>query len=643
LDLAVEAAEHFNATHLGFTAAVYRGRGAPDPIIEGKLMCQDMERVYAARKALLDVDRSCCKSSDAICPFYDQCGFQRQKKQRADLWFLAHEYLFSQKPRTVGVPAVLIVDEAVWKAGLFGTDDEWVVLSPLELIENLKFSVDEEKVWKFSKTTGAESFRNYRRNLHNAIKTLPYGPIRREDLGNVGLQLNWGGMREWEWERKVEPEVRPDMTSEQRGEALKEAGGNQVIDLVTRVLRALEDLSADGGPAASGRISVEKGKNGEEKVLRIKGTKPVRAGWRVPTLLLDATLEPDLVRIHWPDLVVTADVKVAAAHQRVRQAADATYSLSSLRPRDATKPEPVGNELERQKTRDRKRRDLHALFAAVGRQNAPERVLAVCQQSVEAALGPPLPSNIDLRHHNALAGRDEWRQVPMLAVAGRTIPSPKDAEDVAEALSGRAIEKRIKGRDWYHPIIVQREMADGSFVPAVAHQHHDLIAEAVRRSSCESEIVQIVGRGRGVNRREGDPLDVLVLGDVVLPLPVTELITSDALEPTAMDLMLAAGGVAFENSRHAVKAYPRLWPSANAAKQAIAKGGGPKSLVIKKGSARCVLEKYAHLFWLYQLVGSGQKAARAWVDPGMIEDPAARLEELLGPLRFARPEDSRIA
>ena len=42
------------------------------------------------------------------------------------------------------------------------------------------------------------------------------------------------------------------------------------------------------------------------RVLHLKGRKPIREGWQAPTMLLDATLNIDLVRPFWPNVGVGA-------------------------------------------------------------------------------------------------------------------------------------------------------------------------------------------------------------------------------------------------------------------------------------------------------------------------------------------------
>ena len=122
-------------------------------------------------------------------------------------------------------------------------------------------------------------------------------------------------------------------------------------------------------------------------------------------------------------------------------------------------------------------------------------------------------------------------------------------------------------RGWYPRVVVSRELADGGAIEAEADRHPDPIAEAIRWQICEGELLQIIGRARGVNRTAADPVDVLVLCDVPLPVPVDGTLSASDLAPSPTELMLAAGGIAFENSADAATAYSKFW-TPDAARQA---------------------------------------------------------------------------
>ena len=72
------------------------------------------------------------------------------------------------------------------------------------------------------------------------------------------------------------------------------------------------------------------GNAGPQRVLALRQRRALAKGWQVPTLILDATMEPDLLRHVWPDLELVADIAVAAPHMHIRQVIDRAYSLAML-------------------------------------------------------------------------------------------------------------------------------------------------------------------------------------------------------------------------------------------------------------------------------------------------------------------------
>jgi putative DNA primase/helicase len=72
----------------------------------------------------------------------------------------------------------------------------------------------------------------------------------------------------------------------------------------------------------------------------------------------------------------------------------------------------------------------------------------------------------------------------------------------------------------YEPATAWRELATGQPQACTPLAYPDPISEALRWQACEAEVVQIIGRARGVNRTANNPVEILVLTDLPLPLPV---------------------------------------------------------------------------------------------------------------------------
>ena len=297
-------------------------------------MCRDLEAVRDALAVGADVERSVCRrrtrdgGGEAVCAFHAVCGTQRQKRRMADVWFVPHELLFTRKPPALGALAALVVDEAPWADGLEGVGSR-----PDELtLDTLDGDVAVPGAREGPET---ERLRFVHRRARRALDAQPNGPLRRhamlaagltEETGRDGRRLSWG--------RVAEPGIVPGMDAAERRRAVAAAAGNRTVIRLARFFGALETLLGDSGPEASGWVSlaVAKTENGPVRVLRLRGRRALAEGWRVPTLLIDALLDPALVRPYWPDLEVAAEIAARTPHMRVRQLTGRDWAKTALVP-----------------------------------------------------------------------------------------------------------------------------------------------------------------------------------------------------------------------------------------------------------------------------------------------------------------------
>jgi putative DNA primase/helicase len=121
-------------------------------------------------------------------------------------------------------------------------------------------------------------------------------------------------------------------------------------------------------------------------------------------------------------------------------------------------------------------------------------------------------------------------------------------------------------------------MTDGGWTTARADRHPHPIAEAMRWHAAEGELLQIIGRARGADRTAANPVDVLMMCNTGIPIPVERLMNAAELAPTVVDRMLAAGGVALFSYADAARAYPGLWTTRDAARMAFNREGGCEHL-----------------------------------------------------------------
>jgi putative DNA primase/helicase len=594
----------------GLTARVRLGRERPDPQAPGETMCRDLNAVREAQAVLADPQRTVCRGKNREgewkeCRFLNVCGYQRQRSQTADVWFAAHETLFLKTPKEIDDVAFLVVDESPWRAGLIGANGSDIELSVQTIRQECAIP---------DLPVESAHLRSLRDRLAAMLETHPDGPLTREALLAAGItsELAADGNR-LEWKRKVDAGLHPGMAAELRREVMNAASVNKEVRKLTGLWKAIEALARDDGPVASGWIELAMAKTdvGSVRVLRLKGRKEIADGWRSPTLLMDATLQLDLIRPYWPDVKQTADVLVETPHQRLTQVMDRSYSKSHMKSENHIC-------------------DVHAIICREARRRQPGRVLAVLQKQTEHSVleRENLPSNLTTAHHNAVAGRDEWNDVAQLIVVGRTAPSPRAVERIAEALTGEAVPP-IEG--WYPRVDALYEMIDGSFRFAQSDRHPHPVAESIRWRAAEGELLQIAGRARGANRTADNPVNILVMCDMPLPVPVAHLISAADLAPSPRDRMFAAGGVLLEQPADAARAYPELWPSADAARKAFKRSEVADIPVLGSTYTRMsATSPLRHIH--YRLAGRGRRPARAVVDTDLVSDARAWLTDRLGAL-----------
>jgi putative DNA primase/helicase len=241
--------------------------------------------------------------------------------------------------------------------------------------------------------------------------------------------------------------------------------------------------------------------NGVIDSFRLVWAEEIAPDWEVPTLHIDATLNQGLLktRIGRGRVRFLGQAEADTPHMKVTQL---TGSFGQFALMDGR-----GKHLDK----------IWAWALATAREKGG-RWLVIANKSVGDRImeTKELPEFMAMAHFNALRGLDTFGDVRGLVVLGRPMPAPSDVEMIRGALTGWATPKPLAGA--YYPAKTTTITArDGSVFSVDAETHPDPIVEDVRTAICEAELVQAIGRGRGVNRTKETPLDVFVLGNVPLP------------------------------------------------------------------------------------------------------------------------------
>ena len=324
----------------------------------------------------------------------------------------------------------------------------------------------------------------------------------------------------------------------------------------------------------------------------------------MPTLNLDATADITLLRARVPHAALVARVEASVPHMKVFQYVGHTFGKSALHDE----------------------RTLGRAWDWVGA-HASRRGgnwLVVLGKDAEAMITSTrtLPPFIRTAHFGALRGLDEHREVTGIIVIGRPMPAPADVERLAGILSGCEVQHRVEG--WYPAETVHLHARDGTGATVEADRHPDDLAEAVRMAIAEAELVQAIGRVRGVNRTAENPAEVVLLGNVPVPgLALDSVLPWQA--PSVDDEILTRHGVEIEGAADVATATGLTLRQVKDRRERLA-AFPYKSSLYENAANLCQA--------IYQRNGPGHR--RRWVrwDPRRVPDLRGWLEARLGTLAY---------
>ncbi|MEO6301431.1 MAG: hypothetical protein ABIO62_17540, partial [Paracoccaceae bacterium] len=332
-------------------------------------------------------------------------------------------------------------------------------------------------------------------------------------------------------------------------------------------------------------------------------------------LHLDATLRPKIAMAALPGLEVTT-IEAKAPHQHVRLIAG-RFGMGSLCPAqylDTAEANRRANRLGECVNYVR----WHAQRHATG------RCLVITYKAIEAAFAD-IPG-VEVAHYNAIAGLDLWGDIACLFLIGRPLPSSVELREITGAL----LDQSVDGKYGSAEVGILTESGRMSSVQAIRHENPN--AEVLRAAICDDEVMQALGRGRGVNRTADNPLEVHLMADVVLPLGYDRVVQWETVCPDIVQRMLLEG-LAVDSPADAARLHPVLFETVTAAEHALRRAGFNRHFPIGDLYREMAVKSAA-----YRLGGRGRSWQRAcWIDRSEAE-ARARLEAAIGPVAQWKPQ-----
>jgi len=492
----------------GIEAEVYLGPAQLDPDQAHKTMCHVPDKLKVFQEA--GIGWKLC----AACSFFQQCGFQKQRKKKSQVWIGAHQIIFRKRRAPIPPVDFVIIDEDPLPAGLEGNNSK-----------QLKWlSCDELPT-----------------DVRKAIEKLPLGvPFKRGDFSISDRRLHELARRSFTQKQEV---VLTDTSSIQEIEAaLTTAKANSRLVEQARFYQAI----ADDGPWGMRTIHVR----GHGVVLRWVRQRKIHTDFDVPTLFADATFNHEIIEQIIDVERPPADVEeawidedgsiVPAMDQRQPVIIGPTASVSAKTPcatfRQVLFSGAAG--LFKGDTGENNVRRIRRYIE--GRSASFFRTLVICQKDLEERLCDlGLPENVETAHLNAIRGQDKWKDVDLLIVIGRTQPCPSAVELQAEAVFRTPIKSL--GPDYYDSTWMP---LTGTDISVRTEQHPDKFAEVIRWHACEAEIIQAIGRVRAVNRTSENPVQIDIINKVPLPdIVIDEVVEWDEAPPDPGEVIAGRYGL----------------------------------------------------------------------------------------------------
>jgi len=614
--LAAEVAERFNAMSGKHKARIWKGRarieedGRPATASDGVPMCFDdvREQADVYELAGLSVAEKFCKT----CPHFGSCGWSRQVADKGPgLVVLPVEYAFEKSATRADVQ---VLDETFWSAAMREARVALGTLSIGESVPGRRGGLD------FDASADLASARGKLRKAFEAAA----GDIPTIDqLRAAGITLEIirrAKAIEHQRADSIIHRFRPGLSAGAL-QRLWSGFGHRDARRWARAWQMIEDqLDLDRDRLHGFRRPPPKvDDDGDPKeLLFLRWSRDLKAP-DIPTLVLDATVDEQIIRRFLPGLDKIEQIRVAAKHATVVQIMDRVVSKSMIAPDpgDEKRPGDSPEELKRKRNRVR---DLARIMEVVSAGRG--KVGLFTYQATEMEIQDQLPENVTVAHFNNFRGLDRWRDADAIVVAGRPQPSEAEVEQIAEGLFYKSPEQIRAGAGRYGQTL-RRYQLQGQTIEVETDAHPDPLVEAVRWQITEAEIIQAVGRARAIRRTEADPVLIVLLTSVPIPVPVDVVTTWADLVPDRHQVMAARGAV-LDHPTDAVRAYSDLFETAQGFRDT--KRRSRAFPYIDSPIGKCTTPRKA----TYQLRGRGQKPKTVTYDPDIIPDIRNWLSERLG-------------
>jgi hypothetical protein len=444
--------------------------------------CERHELTSSLRELRVSIQRTCCDASsehdsgfalftkEKKCPDFDNCRYQKQFENAADIYLFSKVYLQAGRRSDVAAPDFVIIDEEFIRS--------LVEVREAGLEDLLKLPPTVSSATRLAVQTVRDALAAGDPVLAR-LKAAGFGAV---SLRQCAHDINRFRQRKLRW-------LLPGMPPEVIAAGAMRAGPEHVAFM------ALTAISHEMGTSRDESYSVVY--SDSRLFVRLLRDSPALS---TPTLVLDATADEELTRVVLPGAHFHAIELARNAHVvQIRDRRLSRFALTKHVDKD---------------------RNLALVQASLDRITARYKSgLLVTFIDVENAFH--LPHEWNVAHFGNIRGIDAHKDLEAVVLVGTYLPPVQSVEHEAGALAARLPEERdFQGS--YTTMERAFRLREG-MVSASIWGHPDAFAQRVLEQKREAEMLQAIDRLRLVHAPSKKP--VFILSNLPLDIAVNETVT----------------------------------------------------------------------------------------------------------------------
>jgi hypothetical protein len=529
LNLAREQQAELRADLPHLNIELYLGISQPDPTSPKHKMCR-RHRAGDLVSRGIPIKSLCGDKQTGYCQHHvnasaaTPCAYSQQTLKTPDIWICTHVMLFNKSPEFFGPTTLRVIDESFFRSAYS---------------KPLSIEVDEiENKIRYRKNS---YLLNLAHHVCNHIRNMQDGHL---DVSVLSGYANNRLVNALDTVAKVSVNLQPNSTNQDIDNAIDQYRGSQsyALAMFWGSIAQLARMHIGHTP-----FLVKKTGSGKTIVKLYNFSYP-HPTWESPTVLLDSTMPVEVNKKFFKNLEVER-IDTQTSHTRYIQITDSLLSKTQF-------------------TRTSSAYDRVLEIVSVIAKQIPDahpiKILLACSKAVEEELQQiGLPTKCETIHYGAVTGSNKYSDVPCIIVVGRIEIPIKEAELQAALLDERPFDMPANNYPQRQVIVKDQTLP--------AYYHPDPLTEEIRRYWNEGQILQAIGRGRAIRRTVRNPLDVILLTNV--PLPIEEqhltLTTWKDIQPTSLEVLLEQRDIVPLGTGELMRHFPNLFDTKDKARTAI--------------------------------------------------------------------------